>query len=1122
MLSTRCTSRVLAAAAVVCLSAPPVLAGTHDDEPSEVPSTQGEPAVMLAAGNIGQARTTVNGLCVPANSAGATGAVLDENPTGIVQTLGDNVSPGDRLPSYTGCYDSTWGGEHFDRTHPAPGDDEYAEYEPGVPPPYEIYFGDKAGPPDRYFYSYDVEVDGTRAWHVIVLNSQCALRSEDTIHDVCLYDMVEFIERDLIANAGATCTLAVNHHPRFSSSQANPVQRQALLMQGVWQLLHDRGVDVMLSAHTRNYERFAPMDALGRENPEGMRQFIVGTGGQQPAARDAIPPVPHPNSKTQIRDTFGVLKLELDHGGYGWEFLPVAGQISTDIGSSECRPDSPPVTTAELSGPLTNRDAYIGPVTVTLRAEDNLPTVASTEYRINGGPWTDYVDPFDVSESGTHSVEFRSTDHAGFVENVKSLSFTIDLSPPTGVEVSTRKSRLEPPNGKLVNVGLRVSPGDASETEIEITTSEPEGQSPDIEYNPASGKLRLRAERSGSGFGRTYTITLIASDDAGNETTDSTTVFVPHDRGSGSPPPPPPPPEEGPVDVVAAPGPDPDSRAALKVYGESQRTIEHPLGEPSPNFGASVAACNLDNIGADEFVVGPGPGPGNGSTVRVLSGAGQLINELPAVLPGVDGVEVACGDVDGDTLPEIVAGGGASPNATSVIKVFEADGSLRSSFDAFADLGTGQGVRLATGDTRNDGAEEIIVSPGPLASNPALVRVFDVDGDRRDSFQAFGLEGGVTVASGDVLGDGRDEIVVSPAPHPLSPPLVATVRADGVRFDEFIALDDAHHLEGYGYHHIQDLRYGFNLEDTRAYTSLGHFGTPEFVRSADAAELGAILELRLQVPVPGQDLSQLEPIWRDRMALVAARAGDDLAPGTLRAILIADLADIRPWTTALLEAAIDISEEYFPTEVPRMVIYGNSVDLNGEPIVPPSNLDWFGVDRFLPPGFDNEGCADRDLFESGPLTQLRFASEWAAAADHRRVLFYGQSFEAPGRSMPSTCQQRWFMEAALSEREVIGLLWFMYGWAPEGGIVGAGDFPDVLKLHEELALSARAGGFGTELAVGNSDGAGPEEILVGRGAGPSMLSRWSVFSSNGTEFGVAQEAFPGAGFGVRLAAGRFD
>jgi hypothetical protein len=454
--------------------------------------------------------------------------------------------------------------------------------------------------------------------------------------------------------------------------------------------------------------------------------------------------------------------------------------------------------------------------------------------------------------------------------------------------------------------------------------------------------------------------------------------------------------------------------------------------------------------------------------------------------------------------------------------VFEADGSLRSSFETFADHDTGLGVRLVTGDTRNDGAEEIIVAPGPLASNPALVRVFDVDGDRRNSFQAFGLEGGAVVASGDVLGDARDEVVVSPGPQALSPPLVATARADGVRFEEFTALDDAHHLDGYGYHHIQDLRYGFNLEDTRDYTSLSHFGTPEFVRSADAAGVGAILELRLRIPEPGEDLSKLEPIWRDRMALVAARAGHDLDGGTLQAILVADRADAFPWTTSLLESAIDISEEFFPSDVPRMVIYEDSRDFNDQPLELPVNLDWFGVDRFFPEGFDNQGCAERDAFEEGPLAQLRFAADWASSDEQRRVVMFAPSFARVGGAMPSTCQQGWFMEAALAERSVVGLVWFMYGYVPENGTVGAGQFPDVLDLHETLSVAAEVGGFGTELATGNTDGFGHDEIVVGRGAGPSMLSRWSAFSTSGTEVGAAQEAFPGARFGVRLAAGRFN
>lgn len=78
-------------------------------------------------------------------------------------------------------------------------------------------------------------------------------------------------------------------------------------------------------------------------------------------------------------------------------------------------------------------------------------------------------------------------------------------------------------------------------------------------------------------------------------------------------------------------------------------------------------------------------------------------------------------------------------------------------------------------------------------------------------------------------------MIASPGPQALALPLVATLRSDGVRFDQFTARDASHHVDGYGYHHIQDPRYGFNLEDTRHYTNLSHFGSPEFVRAADAA-----------------------------------------------------------------------------------------------------------------------------------------------------------------------------------------------------------------------------------------------------------------------------------------------
>jgi hypothetical protein len=44
--------------------------------------------------------------------------------------------------------------------------------------------------------------------------------------------------------------------------------------------------------------------------------------------------------------------------------------------------------------------------------------------------------------------------------------------------------------------------------------------------------LLLRSERSGTGRGRVYTITVESTDVAGNKSTAFTTVLVPHDQGN--------------------------------------------------------------------------------------------------------------------------------------------------------------------------------------------------------------------------------------------------------------------------------------------------------------------------------------------------------------------------------------------------------------------------------------------------------------------------------------------------------------------------------------------------------------------------------------------------------------
>ena len=73
--------------------------------------------------------------------------------------------------------------------------------------------------------------------------------------------------------------------------------------------------------------------------------------------------------------------------------------------------NTPPSTTTSPSGTMGNNGWWQSDVQVSLSASDGSGIgVASTEYRVDGGPWQTYTGPFTVSGDGTHTVEYRSTD----------------------------------------------------------------------------------------------------------------------------------------------------------------------------------------------------------------------------------------------------------------------------------------------------------------------------------------------------------------------------------------------------------------------------------------------------------------------------------------------------------------------------------------------------------------------------------------------------------------------------------------------------------------------------------------------------------------------------------------
>jgi alpha-tubulin suppressor-like RCC1 family protein len=135
---------------------------------------------------------------------------------------------------------------------------------------------------------------------------------------------------------------------------------------------------------------------------------------------------------------------------------------------------------------------------------------------------------------GATTVSVTAEDAAGN-ESTKTFVVTVvDTTAPVISGLSVNPSVLTVPNHKMVDVTVSYSVSDntGATVTLSVTSNEPDnglgdGDTADDIQVVDDHLVRLRAERSGKGTGRVYTITVTATDSSGNSSIQQVTVKVP-------------------------------------------------------------------------------------------------------------------------------------------------------------------------------------------------------------------------------------------------------------------------------------------------------------------------------------------------------------------------------------------------------------------------------------------------------------------------------------------------------------------------------------------------------------------------------------------------------------------
>lgn len=197
---------------------------------------------------------------------------------------------------------------------------------------------------------------------------------------------------------------------------------------------------------TMKLDTVAPFTAMARDGNLGYFDWYVS---------------PITVTLTAIDETSGVAYTEYSFDGVGWSSYLEPIVVVTDgssllmfrsvdmAGNTEVAQSAtitidrlPPTTNAELSGSLGFGGWYLSDVVVTFIPVDPASGVADTEYSFDGITWTSYLVPLVISNEGVSRIYFWSADFAGNTEQTRSVSISIDKTPPETIHELTGVSGL--------------------------------------------------------------------------------------------------------------------------------------------------------------------------------------------------------------------------------------------------------------------------------------------------------------------------------------------------------------------------------------------------------------------------------------------------------------------------------------------------------------------------------------------------------------------------------------------------------------------------------------------------------------------------------------------------------